>query len=196
MKMKMLIALLYAVIMTSVFADSPSIQFTYVPPVGSGDLVRGLVQDVDRTTHGVALAIDVFGTWWTKPYWATPIYSIEADNTFAMPYNTGGQDGCADKFAAFVVRLDYAIPLLSGQGSIPPEYYSNSIASVMTNRGFASTFNFAGREWKKKDTGACVWGPGPNYFSGDNVYVDGDGKLHLAITSTNDIWYCAEALLT
>jgi hypothetical protein len=191
-----LLSVLSVLITTPVFAGSPSIQFTYVPPVGSSAAVQGLVQNVDRTTYGVALIIDVFGGWWTKPYFATPISGINPDNTFSIPYNTGGQDGCADQFALFVVRLDYAIPLLSGQGSIPPEYYSNSIAQAATNRGAASTFTFAGRLWQKKDTGSCIWDPGQNYFSGDNISVDGNGKLHLAITSANNAWYCAEAILT
>jgi hypothetical protein len=194
--MNILKAVLLVMITTPVLAGSPSIQFTFVPPVGSSASVQGLVQNVDRTTYGVALIINVFGGWWTKPYFATPISGINPDNTFSIPYDTGGQDACAGQFAVFVVRLDYAIPLLSGQGSIPPEYYSNSIAQVAVNRGSSSTFTFAGRQWQKKDTGSCIWDPGQNYFSADNITVDGNGKLHLAITSTNNAWYCAEAILT
>ena len=193
--MRILGSLLSVLITAPAFAGSPSIEFTYVPTVGSSSLLQGIVQNVDRTTYGVALVIDVFGGWWSKPYFATPISGINADNTFSIPYNTGGQDACADKFAVFVVRLDYGIPLLSGQGSIPPEYSTNCIAQAVTNRGSSSTFTFAGRQWQKKDTGTCIWDPGHNYFSGNNITVDGDGKLHLAITSTNNVWYCAEAIL-
>jgi hypothetical protein len=56
-----------------------------------------------------------------------------------------------------------------------------------------TTINFAGLTWEVKDAYTSKVGPGPNYFSKDNVWVDVDGKLHLKIRkiSTNK-WTCAE----
>jgi hypothetical protein len=56
-----------------------------------------------------------------------------------------------------------------------------------------TTINFSGLTWEVKDAYTSKVGPGPNYFSKDNVWVDIDGKLHLKIRkiSTNK-WTCAE----
>lgn len=55
------------------------------------------------------------------------------------------------------------------------------------------TINFAGLAWEVKDAYSSQVGPGPNYFSKDNVWVDINRKLHLKIKkiSTNK-WTCAE----
>ena len=194
--MKKLLNILLVLIATSAFASDSSIQFTFVPPVGSSDKVTGIVQNIDKTTNRIALAINVFGSWWTKPSWDAPLSQIASDGTFSISYNTGGQDGCAQQIAAFVVPKDYGIPLLKGYSSIPAEIYGNSIARVIVTRATFSVFNFAGRQWKKKDTGDCYWGPGTNYFSSNNVYVDTSERLHLSIAWTNGEWRCAEAVLT
>jgi hypothetical protein len=41
-------------------------------------------------------------------------------------------------------------------------------------------------------------GPGPNYFSdsADNVWVDGNGQLHLKITYSDGLWHSAEVINT
>jgi hypothetical protein len=55
------------------------------------------------------------------------------------------------------------------------------------------TINFSGYTWKVKASEAQV-GPGPNYFSADpnDVWVDGNGSLHLTITARNGKWYSTE----
>jgi hypothetical protein len=39
-------------------------------------------------------------------------------------------------------------------------------------------------------------GPGPNYWRKENVWVDDKGYLHLKITRTANVWYCAELSTT
>jgi hypothetical protein len=53
---------------------------------------------------------------------------------------------------------------------------------------------FSGYEWIVRDGGFS--GPGPNKWSGSNVWLDDDSNLHLKITHTNDGWYCAEVTTT
>jgi hypothetical protein len=57
--------------------------------------------------------------------------------------------------------------------------------------------SFSGYSWQVKATTGKV-GPGPNYFSGSaqNVWVDGQGRLHLAITRVKGRWWCAEVTNT
>ncbi len=55
------------------------------------------------------------------------------------------------------------------------------------------TISFSGHEWDvRKSRGRTS--PGSNYFSDstENVWVDESGRLHLAITERDGIWYCAE----
>lgn len=53
---------------------------------------------------------------------------------------------------------------------------------------------FSGYEWTVRDS--SLSGPGPNLWSGRNVWVDENGDLHLLITHDEDGWHCAEVTLT
>ncbi len=44
--------------------------------------------------------------------------------------------------------------------------------------------------WNVKSGGPM--GPGNNFWSKDNVWVDYNGNLHLKISQNGDMWYCAE----
>lgn len=60
----------------------------------------------------------------------------------------------------------------------------------------ATTILFSGYEWYVKD--ATAWGPGPNNWNPQNVWVDSVGKLHLTITynQLTQKWDCAEVWST
>ncbi|MGH9657507.1 MAG: glycoside hydrolase family 16 protein, partial [Bryobacteraceae bacterium] len=53
--------------------------------------------------------------------------------------------------------------------------------------------SFSGYQWTVKNSTNRV-GPGPNFFSDStaNVWVDGQGQLHLKIAKRQGKWYCAE----
>jgi hypothetical protein len=59
------------------------------------------------------------------------------------------------------------------------------------------TVEFSGYTWQVKSSTRAV-GPGPNYFSdsGDNVWVDSRGRLHLKLTYSDGLWYSAEVINT
>ena len=54
----------------------------------------------------------------------------------------------------------------------------------------AKTIYFAGYNWTVK-SGDNI-GPGPNSWDADNVWVDQNGYLHLALTSHDGRWYCSQ----
>lgn len=54
----------------------------------------------------------------------------------------------------------------------------------------AKTIRFSGYDWIVRPSGAG--GPGPNYWSENNVRVDQSGNLHLKVTQVNGRWYCSE----
>lgn len=53
----------------------------------------------------------------------------------------------------------------------------------------AKTLEFSGETWVVK---SGVAGPGPNNWSEDNAWVDGNGYLHLKLSYENGQWYSAE----
>jgi hypothetical protein len=59
----------------------------------------------------------------------------------------------------------------------------------------ARRIRFSGFEWTVKSSDHTV-GPGPNFFSdsGENVWVDGRGYLHMRITYRDGRWWCAEII--
>ena len=56
----------------------------------------------------------------------------------------------------------------------------------------AKTIRFSGYDWSIRPSG--FGGPGPNNWDEDNVWVEGDGSLHLRLSRRNDKWYGAEVL--
>ncbi|MFA5934813.1 MAG: hypothetical protein WC827_02950 [Candidatus Paceibacterota bacterium] len=182
----------------------PSVKFTIVPPRGDDGAFEGEVQNVDRTKYSVAFMVNVYGTWWRKPYDTTPALPINPNNKFGFwQYWTGGIDHYAQQFAAFVVPISYTntIPDPHGSWKIPDEIYSNSIAYTIFDRRTPSDYtSFAGYTWEKKVTNdgryGGDWGPGPSHFFSQNAHVDGSGRLHMEVTESNGWWYCSEVILT
>ena len=82
---------LFGAVSTSLHGG-PSIQFTYVPPIGSYQNITGVVSNASPATYGVALLINIFGIWWTKPTLASPITTLNSDGTFTADITTGGAD--------------------------------------------------------------------------------------------------------
>jgi hypothetical protein len=59
-----------------------------------------------------------------------------------------------------------------------------------------STLSFSGYIWRVKQSGGMKVGPGPNYFSRSNAWVDSLGRLHLAITKVGRHWKVGEVYNT
>src|SRR5258708_6940788 len=65
---------------------------------------------------------------------------------------------------------------------------------VLSSRLMATnTVTFSGMSWEVKSSSGRV-GPGSNYFSGENVLVDEQGRLHLRIAMRDGHWACAEVI--
>jgi hypothetical protein len=178
-------------------AAAPDIGVSYVPPVGSYAELTGWATNVVYSDYKVAIIIRVFGGYWTKPYFAQPLTTIQNDGTWHSPYNTGGADGCADEFRCYLVTNGFQYPLANGVSQPPAELESNSVAKVLINRSLNSReIFFSGYEWICKSSCGGYTGPGPNVFSDstDNIFLDTQGRLHLRITFRNGQWQCAEII--
>jgi exo-beta-1,3-glucanase (GH17 family) len=113
---------------------TPQISFTYVPPTGSADQLEGQALHASTSAFGVAIYIQVFGGWWTKPYYDQPVTSLQPDGSWSAPIATGGYDTSATAIAAFLIPNSYTPPPLGGEPSLPDELYQNSVANVQTQR--------------------------------------------------------------
>jgi hypothetical protein len=203
--MKTLKALLAVAVLvvTPVFAGSPSIQFTYYPPPNTwNSWAFGDVSDVPNISqYCIALYINVFGTWWIKPNYNSTVSitpTSSSSGTFATVVTTGGYcDSYAEQIAAFVIPLTYTPPQLSGAGSLPAELTANSVASVIANTPQVDPpIWFSTNWWTVKDTGVnCAYGPSNNHFLDQTVWADSQG-LHLQIAYVNGAWCCSEVMLT
>ncbi|MDC0742112.1 glycoside hydrolase family 16 protein [Polyangium mundeleinium] len=62
----------------------------------------------------------------------------------------------------------------------------------------ANAFPWSGLEWNLKDSGDAAVGPGPNVFSGDNVFVDDQNRLHMLIEDEDGdgVWRSSEIIST
>ena len=71
-------------------------------------------------------------------------------------------------------------------------------AAKATSSILATTIQFSGYTWNVKHTGSSTMGPGPNYWNQANVWVDGNGYLHLRLNwnATAGRWECAEVVST
>ena len=177
-------------------ASEPTIEFTYVPPRCSTDLLQGEVKNVNPADYKVAVFIFIpyAAGWWTKPYSNAPLTPISPDGKWACNITTGGIDETATWIIAFLVPNGYIPPLCTPCCEIPPELYQYPYAQL--KRKMSRIITFSGYEWEVKsmcDIEIEV-GPGPNYFSDgeEDVWVDEDGRLHLKITNRNGKWYCTE----
>jgi len=65
---------------------------------------------------------------------------------------------------------------------------------AMAQSGYGKSVTFSGVHWLAKVSSAKV-GPGPNFFSQDNVSVDTQGRLHLKISKSGAKWLCSEIVL-
>jgi len=111
----------------------PVIKFTYVPPLGSFEYLRGQVWHVNPADYKVAVYIYVSG-WWTKPTFANPLTTIQSDGSWITDITTGGIDETATRIAAFLVPNGYNPPSMSGGGTLPSELDQNAIANVKVTR--------------------------------------------------------------
>lgn len=121
---------------------SITIQLTRIPAYGSSQGIDGRVTGIRTSRYTIATYIDVYGGWWTKPYWSQPTVSIRADGTFHVNTVTGGYDSHAQAFMVFLIPSDYSPPAAGG-GPIPGDIYAHAVASTYVSRpvGYPGSYN-------------------------------------------------------
>ncbi|GEM_PF-2419720 len=191
-------ALIMACLFTPGFIAIPqTINISSYPSLGNPGSIIGSVSGVVPTKYKMAIVIDVFGTYWSKPTEASPSVAIDSGGYFnAMIRSTDGNDIYAEKIHLFMVPTNSVIPVVLGGGTIPTTLFDLAAATAVVDRAPAANhLVWSGRHWTIKDTYDTVWGPGPNYFSASSVHVDAEDKLHLTVRYVSNHWRCAEIIL-
>jgi hypothetical protein len=133
--------------------------------------------------------------WVTKPTCAQPLTVIQPDGSWSADITTGGSDQLATRIAALLVSTNYSEPCVEGAAALPTNVFAQALASAVVTRPYPGHrwLSFSGYNWWVKTSTGTV-GPGPNYFSDstNNVWLDGQGQLHLRITNRSNQWQCAE----
>lgn len=181
-------------------AAQPAVTFTQVPPCGSGTvLLEGTVTGVtDPGAYAIAPYIYT-GSWWTKPTFAEPTLPLvptgPATAAFSGNIVSHPTDKEAGYIVAFLVPAGTPPPQLSGEPSLPPSLFQYPYAEA-TRECDTRVLAAWGRAWLVKDSGGAPVGPGPNIFSDSpsNVFLDGNGALHLRIERRQAKWTTAEVV--
>jgi len=174
---------------------APSVVITNLPPFGTSGSLSGYVTNANITTNAVAAFILVGGGWYSKPYCSPQLTPIQSNGTWSVNITTSNSDTNATEVAAFLVPTNYNQPCVNGAPGLTNTAQVEAVTYAVRVDPSARQFNFSSYDWRVI-TGAGPQGPGPNYFtdSTNNVWVDGQGLLHLKITHTNSQWRCAEII--
>ena len=174
----------------------PTITITSVPPYGANGHLGGVVAGAAPADYHVATYLFLEGGgWWTKPTFSEPCTAVNPDGTFLVNVTTGGCDIYANMYAVYLLPIAEDCPLAAGDSVPPPTLATTAVASDLAER-YPVTVDAFGHSWRVKDS-PCLAGPGPNYFSPANVWVDTSGDVHLAVAwdATAGRWECAELFL-
>jgi len=92
-------------------------------------------------------------------------------------------------FFIFLIYFTYS-PLFCS----PEELNSSENLDFIKPSADPTEIVFSGYNWTVRTSNDLLQGPGPNYFndSAENVWLDGNGYLHLKIIIRDGKWYCAE----
>jgi hypothetical protein len=114
----------------------PSLSFTYVPPRGSVDSLRGVAEHIRPADFFVAVYIDVPGSggWWIKPYFDMPRTKPHCDGSFITDITTGASDSEATEIAAFLLPNSANPPAIGGSPVLPQTLYQSAVAVVSVSR--------------------------------------------------------------
>jgi len=173
---------------------SPAIVITNVPAYGTQGSLGGYVTNANPATNCVAVFIYVAGAWYTKPGCASPPTAIQPDGSWTAEITPNAADINATEIAAFLVPTNYDLACVNGAAGLPIPTVAEAVVYADRVNPTARRFNWSGYAWHVRGVG--VTGPGPNHYSNstNNVWVDAQGLLHLAILYTNGAWQCVQIM--
>lgn len=105
-----------------------------VPYRGSMDWITGRT-NADPSMYKIAVYSFTSDSWYSKPYYNQPDVYIAQDGSFTFTVATGLiKPESQSNVRAFVVPLDFQIPISEGSESIPAEVIDASVFTIQFNR--------------------------------------------------------------
>jgi hypothetical protein len=174
------------------------IWLTSVPDWGNASAALYGKVNANPQAYRVAglIFIEEAGGWWTKPSFANPTVSIEADSSFTLDFTTGGLDQYCTRLLTVLVPNNYQVPVFGGVSELPADFLTHPYAIVARPHGDRQ-LEWEGINWTVKRTVEDIAiSPGPNLFCSDedNVFIDGNSHLHLLINNMSGYWLCSELI--
>jgi len=175
------------VLIFSQAAWSQSVKVTALPRFGEAGSLRGVAGDLDFAAHRAAAYAYVEGSGWSS----LPPVELDRQGAFAIDAGSG-QAKAATIFTVLVLPKTSEPSKAVRASQVPAQ---PAVARTISDR-YPRTIQFAGYEWAVKDSSEPV-GPGGNRFSAreSDVWVDEQGRLHLAITRRDEQWWSTEVFL-
>lgn len=166
--------------------ETPTITITSQPgecPYGSWapGPITGYVNNVDTSQCFVALYAET-DNFYVQPWTVSKKTYIHCDGKFSNGTH------CGHHYVAILAKNSWDPP---NTMTMLPQIGGDILAIA---RAPERRITFAGETWIVKSSLSGKIDPGPNYWSDQtgNVWVDGNGYLHLKITNDNGKWTCAE----
>lgn len=178
---------------SSAFQSQPKIEFTRLPAARMGssekmDAIEGRVTGARPNQRIVLYAKS--GTWWVQPLRINPFTTIDNHGIWKNRTHFGTE------YAALLVDADYIPPAEIDR--LPP--LGRDVVAIKTAPGTPSResavkrIHFSGYDWQVRQIESERGGTN-NAYAAENVFVDGNGHLHLQVRKTAEGWTCAEIQL-
>ena len=170
----------------------PQVGITRAPAWGASGAITGTVRHVVPNDYAVAVYLynESQGGWWNAPDFLAPLTSIGGDGSWSVESGAGARVQNSDVVAAFLVPSGADVPLVAGVTELPNTLFNLAVASYYLERGDGGNARlvvFSGYQWR---VGAGSVAPGPTEVDDntEQVWVDGEGKLHLTLAPRDGAW--------
>jgi hypothetical protein len=185
-----IVALSFSSLLCSCHPAPCSIDFTAVPVANAGGpesagTISGTVASAPRGSR-IVLYAHSGEQWWVQPQSERPFTDFNRDGSWTTPTHLGTE------YAALLVKPAFR------PGIVRPELpdVGDDVLAVRRVQGRPSpqkseTLSFSGYEWEVRTTGSPNGG-GVHQYHAENVWLDKQGSLHLAVRREDKDWSCAE----
>ena len=108
---------------TTVIVPPVSVVIRSVPALGKSGKASGVVNGLGSNykNYRVAVYINVYGAWWTKPTFASPTVPIASNGAWSANIVTGGLDSQAGEIRAYLIPVGANVPIAYGSNYLPSE---------------------------------------------------------------------------
>ena len=172
----------------------PAVELSRVPEAAEGgpDRMAPIAGRARGARPGQRIVVYArSGPWWVQPLADQPFTELHADSSFESTTHLGTE------YAALLVEPGYRPPHRTDQ--LPA--LEGGVVAIATASGVppaeprtVRTLQFAGYEWKVRDT-PSERGGWTNRYGPGNAWTDASGALHLRIAPSDAGWTSAEVIL-